>query len=67
MKAQHLPTWTVFELTGSCYFRKVNEETGNEDLMIAVSYLDWEETKTNEFPVNEETGEIIHDDYILIP
>ena len=61
MKAKHLPTGNIFDLTGSCYFRKEDES-----LWIAVSYLDGEETKTNEFPVNEETGEIIHDDYILI-
>lgn len=61
MKAQHIPSWNIFDLTGSCYFRKEDES-----LWIAVSYLDWKETKTNEFPVNEETGEIIHDDYILI-
>lgn len=60
MKAQHIPSWNIFDLTGSCYFRKEDES-----LWLAVSYLDWEETKTNEFPVNDE-GEIIHDDYILI-
>lgn len=61
MKAKHLPSWNEFTLTGSCYFRKEDES-----LWIAVSYLDWEDTKTNEFPVNEETWEIQHDDYILI-
>ncbi len=60
MQAQHLPTGNIFYLTGSCYFRE------DDSLWIAVSYLDWEETKTNSFKVNEETGEIIHDDYILI-
>lgn len=61
MKAKHIPSWNIFDLTGSCYLWKEDDR-----LWIAVSYLDWEETKTNEFPVNEETGEIIHDDYILI-
>lgn len=60
MKAKHLPTGNIFTLTGSCYYRE------DESLWIAVSYLDWIETKTNSFPVNEETGEIIHPDYILI-
>lgn len=59
MKAQHLPTGNIFDLTGSCYFQE------DDKLWIAVSYLDWKETKTNSFPVNDE-GEIIHDDYILI-
>lgn len=61
MKAIHIPSWEEFELTGSCYFRKEDES-----LWIAVSYLDWKETKTNEFPVNEETNEISHPDYQLI-
>ena len=62
MKAKYIPTWDIFELTWSVYLRHEDDS-----LWIAVSYLVWDETFTNEFPVNEETWEIIHPDYILIP
>ena len=55
MKAKRLDNGEIYDLTGSCYFRN---ESG--ELMLAVSYiLDWV-TDSNFFPVNEETGEIIH-------
>lgn len=58
--ALHIPSWIEYELTWSVYLRK---EDGT--LWIAVSYIDWQETKTNEFPVNEETWEILHPDFEL--
>lgn len=60
MKAVHIPTWNSFELLGGCYLRHEDES-----LWIAVSYLDGGVTFTNKFPVNEETGEILHPDYRL--
>jgi hypothetical protein len=61
MKAKRLDNWEIHDLTGSCYFR--DEEW---KLFIAVSYiLDWV-TSSNYFPVNEDTGEIIHPWFELI-
>ena len=62
MKALHIPSQTLFDLTWGCYLR-------HEDwsLWIAVSYLSGTETQTNEFPVEEESWTILHPDYELLP
>lgn len=61
MKAIHIPTKKVFDITWGCYLRKEDNS-----LWVAVSYLNWKSTETNEFQVDEETGKIIHPDYELI-
>lgn len=59
--ATHIPSGNKFELTGSCYRRDENDT-----LIMCVSYIDKDGvTDSNEFPVNEETGEIIHSDYSI--
>jgi len=58
MKAQHLTTGNIYDIIGSCYFRE------EEELWIAVSYLDGEETKTTNFIVID--NEILHPDYIIL-
>ena len=59
--ATHIPSGNKFELTGSCYRRDENDT-----LIMCVSYLNQDGTSdSNEFLVNEETGEIIHDDYSI--
>jgi len=59
--ATHIPSGSTFEITGTVYKRD-----DNDALIMCVSYLNSEWlTDTNEFPVNEETGEIYHDDYSI--
>jgi hypothetical protein len=59
--ATHIPSGNKFELTGSVYRRDENDT-----LLMCVSYLNQDGTSdSNEFPVNEETGEIIHSDYSI--
>lgn len=59
--ATHIPSGSTFEITGSVFRRDENDT-----LIMCVSYLNQDGTSdSNEFPVNEETGNIIHDDYSI--
>lgn len=59
--ATHIPSGSTFEITGSVFRRDENDT-----LIMCVSYLNQDgKSDSNEFPVNEETGEIIHDDYSI--
>lgn len=60
--ATHIQSGSTFEITGTVYRR--DEETGA--LIMCVSYLDKDGvTDSNEFPMNEETGEISHPEYSI--
>ncbi len=57
----HIPSGSTFEITGTVYKR---DENGT--LIMCVSYLNSEWfTDSNEFPVNEETGEVDNTDYSI--
>lgn len=59
--ATHIPSGSTFEITGSCYRRDENDT-----LIMCVSYLNQDGTSdSNEFPVNEETGEVDNTDYSI--
>lgn len=48
MQIKHIESENIYEVTGSCYYMDENE-----NLFLAVSYIDWEETKTIDFLINE--------------
>lgn len=48
MQIKHIESENIYEFTGSCYYRDEND-----NLILAVSYIDWEETKTIDFLINE--------------
>lgn len=48
MQIKHIESENIYEVTGSCYYRDEND-----NLILAVSYIDCEETKNIDFLINE--------------
>lgn len=56
---KNIKTKKTYSTTGSCYFVE------DEVLKVAISYIDWEDTKTIDFVIWED-GNPIQDEFIFI-